>query len=541
MQPDGQRLRLYSERPQDHDLHPGRAIRYEELIEQVHRAERAGELDSLRLEIPVTRYNFLDLIPVANHALELKRIRCRLRWPCPRRPDREDLAARFGQCLDELNHQLHGHIRLVPRDPLVDELLRRIQAAYGAGHPEVLRRLRRCHHLRLQFGDHLRLLGAMLDDTFTGPSVVVLSLFNRCNLNCAHCWIHHPTVRGADYEKKLKLNLELEEVKAIVDDGVKMGVSNFTLLGEGEVMLHPDFEAIVGHIRTSSPGAHVVVFTNGVALDRSKAELLVEQGVDSLSCSVPAVTAETWARVCPDRPVALLGRLRENLTALNELKRQAQGSRPSLTINFVLSRLNYAEAEWMARFAALVGAEACHFQVVQGVKELAQIALEREMVHELLRVYPRIEAIADEAGMALPGAFRDQIERLRGLGPGASPRLTNWSQSIFTRRGCYIGWGLVVVKASGDVSFCCGMKVVDSIRERSLREIWFSPEYRRYRVAAKNLLANRDLTFRRSIYKIDNHLYNHRCEKCNNIEPNTYYARLINEAGLRPFVPGLPY
>jgi hypothetical protein len=73
-----------------------------------------------------------------------------------------------------------------------------------------------------------------------------------------------------------------------------------------------------------------------------------------------------------------------------------------------------------------------------------------------------------------------------------------------------------------------------------LKEIWFSPEYHRYRVAAKDLVRNRDVEFTESDYGIDHHLYNHRCEKCNNIGPNTYFAELIDGAGLRPYIPGLP-
>lgn len=114
--------------------------------------------------------------------------------------------------------------------------------------------------------------GAILSAPLQGgryPLSATFELTNRCNFNCAHCYINLPANDEAARERELTT----EQVKVIIDQMVAAGVLFLTLTG-GEPLLRPDFAEIYRYARLK--GLLVILFTNGALVTEEIAVLLAD-------------------------------------------------------------------------------------------------------------------------------------------------------------------------------------------------------------------------------------------------------------------------
>jgi MoaA/NifB/PqqE/SkfB family radical SAM enzyme len=98
----------------------------------------------------------------------------------------------------------------------------------------------------------------------------------RCNLSCSYC---------NEYDDH-SLPVPTAEMFRRIDRLAALGTGIITLSG-GEPMLHPDLEAIVGHIRRRAAVATLI--TNGYLLTRERIQRLNRAGLDHLQISIDNV------------------------------------------------------------------------------------------------------------------------------------------------------------------------------------------------------------------------------------------------------------
>lgn len=120
--------------------------------------------------------------------------------------------------------------------------------------------------------------------------VLTLEMTVRCNNNCSHCYIN---AQACDTSARQK-ELTLEQIKAIIDESVKLGVVWLTLTG-GEPMLREDFFDIYAYARRS--GLLVSVFTNATMITSQHVKLFKQYPPRDLEITVYGVTQETYERV----------------------------------------------------------------------------------------------------------------------------------------------------------------------------------------------------------------------------------------------------
>ncbi len=106
------------------------------------------------------------------------------------------------------------------------------------------------------------------------PEQISIAVTGRCPCDCFFC-----CAKGIKASPELTLN----EIKSIIDQGVKMGTHLFTFDG-GEPLLRDDIYDIVSYAHDT--GSLVVMFTNGLYLDASVARKLKEAGLDTLQVSI---------------------------------------------------------------------------------------------------------------------------------------------------------------------------------------------------------------------------------------------------------------
>lgn len=109
-----------------------------------------------------------------------------------------------------------------------------------------------------------------LQKTHPFPLTAVITVTERCNLRCGHCYVPQPQLRD---------ELSLDEITAVLDELAAMGVL-FLIITGGEPTLRQDLVQIVD--RAVDRRFSVRIKTNATLLDEAQIDALVEAGVSEI-------------------------------------------------------------------------------------------------------------------------------------------------------------------------------------------------------------------------------------------------------------------
>ena len=93
--------------------------------------------------------------------------------------------------------------------------------------------------------DLLRALGAICEDVFIGPYLVVIELLQDCNTNCLHCWVHSERGKKRQDSNFFKGKMNIEMFRHIAKKAMAAGVERISLLANGEPLMHPEITQII--------------------------------------------------------------------------------------------------------------------------------------------------------------------------------------------------------------------------------------------------------------------------------------------------------
>jgi MoaA/NifB/PqqE/SkfB family radical SAM enzyme len=396
-----------------------------------------------------------------------------------------------------------------------------------------------------------RFVGLFAEEAVVGPEVVVMDIYHRCNTDCVHCWMHSPKARKLLTEEFLSQKMDLPMMKSVVDDCAALAVDAITLLGDGEPVLHPDFLKILWHIKKANSHINVMTFSNGLVVTPRMSRELVSAGLNEIWFSVPAASEATYRKVCPSKKGEDFLRIRRNIAYLCRLKRTLKKSydvfssllgkkhaqyperkgrfQPYCILAFVLHSENYHEILEMAKMAVELGVDEMRFQLIHLDKDNRSLQLNQAQVDFLNEKMSEVKTIAAQGEVVLSSALHFQLSHM-------SVPSGDWSRGYYLQHGCPIGFFFSIIKANGDVGLCCGLKVVDNLKERSFYDIWMSSRYGQARAGAKHLAENKDMAFQKTDYHKDEPrgdlLYSERCEYCDNHDLNNQYISEMMEHGL---------
>ncbi|MBN2232446.1 MAG: radical SAM protein [Deltaproteobacteria bacterium] len=160
------------------------------------------------------------------------------------------------------------------------------------------------------------------------PASVILEVTARCNLACLGCALHGPQ-RCVDRPT----GDMTREVWApvIAELGAAGHPVALTTHGGGEPLLHPELRDILRHAR-SFANLEVGFLTNGMLLDASWSEFLVDLGLPWIAVSIDGVDPENHRRL---RRGSDLVRIEDNLETLLEIRRRRGDGLPAVRLNMV--------------------------------------------------------------------------------------------------------------------------------------------------------------------------------------------------------------
>ncbi|MDR5694400.1 MAG: tungsten cofactor oxidoreductase radical SAM maturase [Armatimonadota bacterium] len=307
---------------------------------------------------------------------------------------------------------------------------------------------------------------------FARPDVrrVYIEPTTRCNLDCAMCvrrvWKDPVGEMGWETFQKV-----LEDLRSFPD------LHRVTFGGFGEPLVHPRIVEMVAQVRDLGVG--VTLTTNGVLLDRSMSEALLEAGLDTIVVSVDPMHVQAYARAGLMEGV---DRVLTNVQGLRELARRRNLMVPRIGLEYVVTRSNLEELTLLPELAKALGAS---FVLVTNLLPHTQ-----DLASDIL--YDRDEPLPLPAGWPVPSG--DWIV----WGIPKLPRL-KWGAH---RRCRFVEQRALVIAWDGVVSPCYHLLhsypfyiygrrkevtryVLGHVGERSLLEIWTSPEYVLFRAKVR--------------------------------------------------------
>ncbi len=308
---------------------------------------------------------------------------------------------------------------------------------------------------------------AATDGSFEGkPLLLWLETTARCNLRCAKCG-HAFDPPGTP--RILPRNLPdavVDEAGDYFASAVKVRVS-----GYGEMFLYARLRPLVERLKHHE--CWVEGTTNGVVIDPSEVDWLVDLGWDQLVFSIDGVEPATMQRLRG----ADLNKIWDILRYIKEKKEQINSAKPQIVVGFVAQSDNLPELPGLVRKLAelnvcFLAVTTLHYQkYVPGsdnpygklYHDYALAHLDRQRVEALIA---EARMLAEQANIGY-GVYIDLDRVYREADEDAASELV----TVFTKNEepppppqplkpfyCVYPWTSLFVTARGSTSVCCSMR-----------------------------------------------------------------------------------
>lgn len=355
---------------------------------------------------------------------------------------------------------------------------------------------------------------------YKGPFHVQIDLTNSCNNTCIACWCNSPlfkTPRLSAEEKKQYLPLEM--VKELLDEISCMGATEVYYSGSGEPFMHPQIMEVLEYTKKKNLICHVN--TNFTLLNKERLRRLINIGVDFLTVSIWAATADTYARTHPNRTKDDFYKIKENLIYVNTHKKD----KPRIKLYNVIFNMNYFEVEKMLDFAKRTKSESLEFTLIDTIPNATDVlSLNEQQLVELRQLCAKIKSKLDRHNRIRDtGVLIFQFEQfLRRISVTKDAKEAKYDRNIIDRMPCYIGWLFVRIIPNGEVHSClkAHRSPTGSLYLNRFSEIWNSEKQVHFR--KKTLVHKKsDLFFR--LIGNDPNIKEAGCYKsCDDIGRNTW-------------------
>lgn len=308
---------------------------------------------------------------------------------------------------------------------------------------------------------------------------------NACNLDCRTCmrnvWEEPSGWMTIDTFERIIQGIDALSPKPEIFFG-----------GYGEPLAHPEFRKMVGMAR--SAGVDVELITNGILLDEEMAVCLTESGVNRVWVSIDGASPEGYADV---RLGAELPLVIGNLNRLIEIRNRSRWRLPKLGLAFVAMKRNIAELPQVVELARQLGADQIS---VSNVLPHTQALRDEQLYTRSMQDVDR-QPFHWSVELALPRMDTDQevIANLaKAFDRETALRIAGQTISLGVNTCPFLEKSSLSIRWDGGVSPCLPLlhmhrsylatnirtsraHIFGSVQTESLKTIWFSPEYVRFR------------------------------------------------------------
>lgn len=310
------------------------------------------------------------------------------------------------------------------------------------------------------------------------PYRIHLCLTDTCNLKCLSCWRNAP--KHHDNFTLPANEITDKRFLSIIDEAVDLGVREIELTGGGEPLIRGKLAiTIIKKIKKS--GLRGTITTNGTLFSSEDIKLMVDLGWDEVMISLDGPTPQINDFLRP--PEGSFYKTIQTLSLFKNYKAKSGRNKPRMVIICVLSKMNaYSIAEMIS-----LGIEYCVEDIIfQPLIVLSpeggEIALAPAEIKELyFTQLDTVKQLVSVSGITTnfwslynDGNQSDKPQVAASI--NKLPVILPDRYKGFLHCRCYEPWYRVHINSMGKVSPCCMIphSEKDSVKERSLKEIWSS-------------------------------------------------------------------
>lgn len=305
------------------------------------------------------------------------------------------------------------------------------------------------------------------------PASVHVEISNVCNLHCEYCILD----QGAQGDRVMA-DSTFSALLPYLRNASRVDVS-----GIAEPLMNARWPEIIRSIRGAAPRAHIAMCSNATLLTREKCEILVDSTLDELVFSLDGVDP---ALIDDIRKGGSLSSMLDNVRTLQTVKCERNSSTPELNVTVVLQRATVEQLPDTIRLAAELGVASI---AVNGLEPYSHDVVDQPVWTDptMAEYLPAILAQAEQAAVETRVAVR--LPWMRPLMPAVCPQI---HRPMVLADGAVVPCSvltyerpsLLQVNKDGDIvqrDATTPRVTFGSVKERSLKDIWTSEEYRSFR------------------------------------------------------------
>ncbi|WP_136809440.1 radical SAM protein [Desulfosediminicola flagellatus] len=301
------------------------------------------------------------------------------------------------------------------------------------------------------------------------PFFLDLEITTSCQLSCRYC--------ARTFMKVSPKHMSFQLFREIL--AANPNVAAINLVGLGEPLLHPELERILNELKKRKIRTSLV--TNAMALNATKARMLIECGLSSITFSLDSTDHERfeWYREGADLTI-ILDNIREFMAL-----RKSEGSTMTASIFSVLQADTLPGLGALAKFARSVNIPAIvisDLNFMENSSKSIRSDINRETV--LTKILEQMREVAKQGIVLLGPNILDSVNMAEDWPTSILKKPEQIIKKIHSKhRYCLAPLRTLVVRVDGDTNYCnCTPETsAGNITSRPVEEIWWDEGLQNFR------------------------------------------------------------
>lgn len=294
------------------------------------------------------------------------------------------------------------------------------------------------------------------------PRDVIITLTNKCNLNCIMCFAN---------ESKFELNdRAFEDIKNLIPH-----LKIVHWMG-GEVFLYDKFNILFEEANKNSIKQEII--TNGLLLNKEIIDKIVANNID-VTFSIDGITKDIYEKI---RINGKYEKLTENLQYLKE-QREKNKIKPLIKINTVIFKYNYFQIADFIDFCKKYNIDAIEFTpLVRDIRNKDIDIFTGEINQDIIKEVERQLSVAKNKAEEYKIDLKNSLPDIRFIEKTKDEYYTFNFKSEETSLYCHIPWKKLFISSNGNVYPNCFCAIpVGNINETNFKDIWNGQKMQEYR------------------------------------------------------------
>jgi len=322
------------------------------------------------------------------------------------------------------------------------------------------------------------------------PYKIVMIPTNRCNLKCPYCPNSLDRIQGKF--KKID-ELSDKEWERIVEEGLEIGVKEWSIIGGGEPFLRKDVVVNAVKMIKKVPTTDCEIITNGTLIKKGDVKKLVKYELDRILVSIDGPNAKIHDSL--RRVKGTFEKATRTIRLISKYKKKFKKEKPYVKVNMVLNKENYKEIIPMLKLLKEIGAQelALHpMREYYKIPEWKRFNLTKKDILKIAEYIKKSRMVSQMYGIVLNTDMVDlEIEKFKSK---KKKEKINVKEKIsFKKRkiiekilkcSCFEPLYTIFIDSNGYVNGCSpagkGLPSLN-VKEKCLEKIWKSKELQKIR------------------------------------------------------------